>query len=310
MKAAQLTNYGGKDSIVVQDADKPEIANDQILVKVVAAGVNPFDVMVREGYARSMAELNFPSTLGGDFAGTVEDIGEDVEGFQIGDAVYGQAGALSSNGSFAEYVPVKSSQAAVIKSDANLVDYAALPLAAGSAWQALKTHLDLQSGQTILIHGGAGGIGSMAVQIAKALDAKVIATSAGKDVGFVKSLGADDVIDYQTEDFTQKVQDIDAVFDTVGGETNKKSYQVIKNGGGFVSMKEQPDKEQVEAKNINYTSQFTTITNKKLNIIADLYEQGKLKPQIDKTFNLDEAAEALEYQKTSHPKGKVVIKIQ
>lgn len=311
MKAAQLTKYGGKESISVQDSKVPTIEPDQILVKVAAAGVNPFDVMVREGYARSMAELNFPATLGGDFAGTVKEIGENVEGFKVGDLVFGQAGALSGNGSFAVCVPVKASQAAVIepKPNANLVDYAALPLAAGSAYQALVTHIDLKPGQAILIHGGAGGIGSMAVQIAKVLGAKVIATAATDDLEFVKSLGADEAIDYQNDDFTAKVKDVDAVFDTAGGEANKKSYQVIKDDGSFVSMKDQPDEEQVEAKNLNYTAQFTTITTKKLNKIAVLYDQGKLKPQIDKVFDLDQAADALEYQKTGRPKGKVVITV-
>lgn len=309
MKAAQLTKYGGKESISVQDVKVPTIEPDQILVKVAAAAINPFDVMVREGYARAMAELNFPATLGGDFAGTVKEIGENVEGFKVGDLVFGQAGALSGNGSFAEYVPIKASQAAVIAPNADLVDYAALPLAAGSAYQALVTHIDLRPGQTILIHGGAGGIGSMAVQIAKALGAKVIATAATNDLEFVKTLGADEAIDYQNEDFTAKVKNIDAVFDTAGGEANKKSYQVIKDGGSFVSMKDQPDEDQVKAKNLNYTAQFTTITTKKLNKIAELYEQGKLKPQIDKVFDLDQTVEALEYQKTGRPKGKVVITI-
>ena len=309
MKAAQLNKYGGKNSVTINAASMPKIEKDQISVKVDAAGVNPFDVMVREGYTRSMAELNLPATLGGDFAGSIEKVGEEVEGFKVGDTVFGQAGALSGNGSFAEYVPVKASQAAIIRADGNLRDYAALPLAAGSAYQALVTHIYLQPDQTILIHGGAGGIGSMAIQIAKAIGANVITTAASKDLDFVKSLGADEVIDYQKEDFTNKVHDIDAVFDTVGGETNKKSYQAIKNGGSFVSMKDQADEEQVKAKNINYVSQFTTITNKKLHEIANLYESSKLKPQIDKIFKLDDAAEALEYQATGHPKGKVVIQV-
>ena len=129
MKAAQLNKYGGKNSVTINAASMPKIEKDQILVKVDAAGVNPFDVMVREGYTRSMAELNLPATLGGDFAGSIEKVGEEVEGFKVGDTVFGQAGALSGNGSFAEYVPVKASQAAIIRADGNLRDYAALPLA-------------------------------------------------------------------------------------------------------------------------------------------------------------------------------------
>lgn len=309
MLAAQLTKYGGENAINVNEIDKPAIDGEQILIKITAAGVNPFDVMVREGYVRSMAELSLPATLGGDFAGIVEAVGNKVSSFKTGDKVFGQAGALSANGSFAEYAPIKAGQSAVIPKEADMVKYAAMPLAAVSALQALETHMQLKPGQKILIHGAAGGIGSFAVQLAKAMKAYVIATCSTEDIDFVQQLGADEIIDYKTQDFTELVNQVDAVFDTVGGETNSKSYQVIKDGGAFVSMKDQPDEERVTAKNLNYVAQFTTITTKKLNKISELYEAGRLKPQIDKVFELNEAAKALEYQKTGHHKGKVVIKV-
>ena len=170
MKAAQINAYGDKDVLkTVNDAPKPSIQPNQILVEVNAAGVNPFDITVRTGGARQMAELKFPATLGGDFAGKVAEIGADVTGFEIGDSVYGQAGALSGQGSFAEFTPVKATQTAKAPSGIDAATTAALPLTSVSAYQALVDHMHLESGQKILIHGGAGGIGALAIQIAKGM---------------------------------------------------------------------------------------------------------------------------------------------
>lgn len=310
MKAAQITEYGGKDVVkVLTDVPKPAAESGHVVVEVHAAAVNPFDIAVREGNARQMAELNFPATLGGDFAGTVIGIGEGVDGFTVGEAVYGQAGALSSQGSFAEYVPVKASQAAAKPEKTDFIQAAALPLAAVSAYQALVDHMNLQKDQKILIHGGAGGIGSLAIQLAKHLGAYVATTVAVEDAEFVKGLGADEVIDYKTQDFSTTLKDYDSVFDTVGGETNKKSYLVLKPGGALVSMAAQPDDELVKEGQVSYTAQFTQVTPERLNAITKLVDDGTLKPVVDKIFPLDEAAEALEYQKTGAPKGKVVIKV-
>ena len=307
MKAAQINDYGGKDTVAINEAVKPEPAAGQVLVKVVAAGVNPFDLTVRDGRARQMAELDFPATLGGDLAGTVAAMGEEVSGFEIGQAVYGQASPLSGRGSFAEFTPVKSSQLAAKPQSVDYITAAALPLVASSAYQALIEHIGLQASQKILIHGGGGGIGSVAIQLAKHLGAYVATTARAAEAEFVKSLGADEVIDYQTEDFSRKLKDYDAVFDTVGGETNTKSYAVLKEGGAFVSMLAQPNEELVGQKKLRYTAQFTLVTTAKLAKIAALVDSGILKVNVDKVFPLDEAAEALEYLKTGHPRGKVVI---
>lgn len=310
MKAAQINDYGGKDVLqLTESAEQPKAGAGQVLVAVRAAGVNPFDYKVREGLARQMGELHFPATLGGDVAGTVAEIGEGVTGFEIGEAVYGQAGALSGQGSFAEFVPVKAGQLAPTPHATDFVTAAALPLVASSAYQALVDHLDLQSGQKILIHGGAGGIGSIAVQLAKHLGAYVAATVSATDLDFVKSLGADEAIDYQAQDFTALLHDYDAVFDTVGGETNTKSYAVLKSGGAFVSMVAQEDETLSSPRNVRYTHQFTQVTTEHLARIAGLVDSGSLRVTIDKTFPLAQAAEALEYLKTGHPRGKVVIKV-
>jgi NADPH:quinone reductase-like Zn-dependent oxidoreductase len=309
MKAARLQDYGGKGALVVMDAPKPEPDDDAVLVEVHAAGINPFDWKVREGLTRQMAELKFPATLGGDFAGIVLATGKDVRTVRIGDAVYGQAGALSGQGSFAEFVPVKAGQVALKPKSTDFIAAAALPLAAGSAYQALVDHMDLQKGQKILVHGGAGGIGSMAIQLAKHLGAYVATTVSTEQAGFVKSLGADEVIDYKGEDFGKLVKGFDAVFDTVGGGTTQKSYGVLRPGGALVSMVAQPDEELVKRHGVVFTAQFTQVTTDRLQAIAALVDQGALKPVIDKVFPLDEAAEALEYQKTGSPQGKVVLRI-
>ncbi len=175
---------------IASDAPKPETGSDQVLVEVHAAGVNPFDWKVREGLTRAMAELEFPATLGGDFAGVITEIGEDVENLAVGQAVYGLAGALSGEGSYAEYAPVKASQLAAKPASIDFTQAAALPLAAVSAYQALVDHMDLQKGQKILIHGGAGGIGSLAIQLAKHLGAYVATTASAGDEAFAKGLGS------------------------------------------------------------------------------------------------------------------------
>ncbi|HEX5744443.1 MAG TPA: NADP-dependent oxidoreductase [Candidatus Saccharimonadales bacterium] len=302
MKAVQINGYGGKEVVqVTADAAKPAPGKGQVLVEVHAAGVNPFDITVREGGAKQMAELDFPATLGGDFAGVIVGTGE---------AVYGQAGALSGHGSFAEYTPVRTSQLAPKPKGLDFAEAAALPLAATSAYQALVDHMGLQKGQKILIHGGAGGIGSLAIQLAKYLGTYVATTVSDRDADFVKGLGAGEVIDYKTQDFTKLVKDYDAVFDTVGGETNKKSYKVLKPGGKLVSMVVQPDEALVEKYRIDYTAQFTRSTTERLAAVARLVDEGLLKPQIDKVFQLDRAAEALEYLKTGRPRGKVLIRIR
>lgn len=311
MKAAQITGYGGQEvHILNNEVPKPIAATGQVLVEVQAAGVNPFDIKVREGQARHLAELRFPATLGGDVAGTVVEVGENVEGFTVGQEVYGQAGALSSQGSFAEFTLVKAGQLAVKPASTDWTTAAALPLVSVSAYQAMIDHMGLQPGQKILIHGGAGGIGSMAIQLAKQLGAYVTTTASTKETEFAKSLGADEVIDYTNQDFSTMLTDYDAVFDTVGGETNTKSYAVLKTGGALVSMVDQPNEALVSQKNIQYTTQFTQVTTERLTKIAELVDAGKLTINVDKVFPLDQAADALDYLKNGHPRGKVVVRVK
>lgn len=310
MKAAQLNSYGGQDALkTVDTAKKPAINDDQLLVQVHAAGVNPFDFKIREGMVRQMAELSFPATLGGDVAGVVAEIGSKVTDFKVGQAVYGLAGALSSNGSFAEFSPVSATSLAPKPNSVDFITAAALPLASVSAYQALFEHIKLQAGQKILIHGGGGGIGSIAIQLAKNVGAYVATTVSAADIDYAKSLGADQVIDYKTQDFSHILKDFDAVFDNVGGETNTKSYTVLKTGGTFVSMVGQENEKLAQQYGIHYISQATHVTTERLTKIAGLVDQHIVRINIAKIFPLVQAAEALEFLKTNHPRGKVVIQV-
>lgn len=311
MKAAQINGYGGEEVLqTATDVPKPKPGSDQILIKVHAAATNPFDWKVREGYMKEFIPLKFPATLGGDVAGTVAEIGEDVTGFEVDQAVYGMAGAASGQGSYAEFTPVKATQLVAKPESVDFVTAAALPLAAVSAYQALVDHIGLKSGQKILIHGGAGGIGSLAIQIAKNVGAYVATTASAKEAEFVKSLGADEVIDYQAQDFASLLKDYDAVFDTVGGETNAKSYTTLKNGGTLVSMVQPEDAALTKQYGIKYVHQSSQPTVERLAKIAEMVDNGTLKVNVDKVFPLDQAAAALEYLKTGHPRGKVVIQVQ
>jgi NADPH:quinone reductase-like Zn-dependent oxidoreductase len=265
---------------------------------------------VREGAAQQMAPLSFPATLGGDVAGIVSELGTGVSELQVGDEVYGLANALSGVGSFAEFTPVAAGSLAAKPKNIDFVAAAAVPLAAGSAYQALVEHIGLKSGQKILIHGGGGGIGMFAVQIAKHLGAYVATTATSADAEFVKSLGADEVIDYKNTDFTTVVKDYDAVFDTVGGDTATKSYAVLRRGGTLVSMTGQPDEAAAKEYGITAISQQSKVTGERLREIAQLIDEGSLKIYVDKVFPLDEAAEALAYLQSDAHHGKVVIEVK
>jgi NADPH:quinone reductase-like Zn-dependent oxidoreductase len=311
MKAAQLIEYGDKDALkVISDIQKPIVKPGQVLLEVYAASVNPFDWKVRDGSYKDYFPVNFPATLGGDISGVITELGEGVSDFEVGQKVYGQANAISGQGSFAEYAPVSDDKIAAKPSSIDFNQAASLPLVSVSAYQAIHEHIKLSSSQKILVIGGGGGIGSMAVQLAKNVGAYVAATASSADADYVRELGADIFINYENEDFNKKLSGYDAVFDTVGGDNTTKAYEVLRPGGILVSMVSQPDEELTKKHNVTFISEQTNVTKEVLQEIAKLIDEGSLKFRLDKVFELDEAAEALEYQKTAHPKGKVVIQIK
>jgi len=313
MKSIQIKRYGSGDVMEVNNTvSLPSTSPGKILVDVKASGVNPVDWKIREGYFQQMIPLQFPSTLGMDFSGVIKQIGENVSSeFNQGDEVYGQASALrGGSGAFAESALADKDTIAHKPKTLNHIEAAALPLVGVSACQALVENIGLSKGQKILIHGGAGGIGSIAIQLAKHLGAYVATTVSTNDKQFVQELGADHVIEYKTENFEHILHDYDAVFDTVGGDTYKRSFKVLKKGSGIiVSMLEQPNSELMNHYGVKALFLFTQVNRERLTKLAQWVDENNIKVNIDKTFPLDEAAKALDYQKDVHPRGKVVLTV-
>jgi NADPH:quinone reductase-like Zn-dependent oxidoreductase len=311
MKAAQVTQYGGPEVMAVNEVPAPTAEAGKILIEVHAASLNPFDSKARDGAMKDSVPLPLPATFGGDFAGVVSAVGTGVDGVTVGEEVYGQASPYKSgSGSFAEFAATTPDQLSAKPQSLDFVKAAAMPLVGVSAVQALIEHMNLQPGQKILIHGGAGGIGSIAIQIAKHIGAFVATTVATEEIDFAKQLGADQVIDYKTQNFEDEVHDCDAVYDTVAGDTYTRSFQVLKPGGVIVSMLEQPNQELMEQYKVTAIAQQTTITPEKLTKLAELIDQGVVTPQVDKVFPLDKITEAFIYRETGHPRGKVVLQIK
>ncbi len=312
MKAAQIKKYGGSGVVEINNnAPKPSVSEGHLLVEVHAAGINPVDWKIREGYMAQMLPLKFPATLGGDFSGVVVEVGAGVSGFMKGDEVYGQAGALrGGSGSFAEFVLADIKVAARKPKNVGHVEAAALPLTGVSAWQALVDHIVLSRGKKILIHGGAGGIGTMAIQVAKYLGAYVATTVSAKDMQYARELGADEIIDYKNQSFQDMLNNFDAVFDTVGGDTYEKSFKVLRKGGIIVSMLEQPNQKLMKQYGVSAIGQFTQVNSERLSRVAELAEKGVIKVHVDKIYPLERAREALEFLQTGHPRGKVVLKMK
>ncbi len=312
MKAVQINAYGGSEVLQVnKNVATPLMGKNQILVAVHAASINPFDVKILSGMYKDMMPLSFPATLGGDFAGVVAAVGEKVINVVVGDQVYGSANVFNGgSGSFAQMAVANVANTARKPKNATFIEAAALPLVGASAIQALEEHIKLQKNQKILIHGGAGGIGHVAIQLAKAIGAYVATTVSTDDIQFVKELGADEAVDYKNQTFEKFLTDYDAVFDTVGGDTTNKSFNVLKKGGVLVSMLGQPDSKLAKEHEVTAIGQGTDTNFKHLTRLTELVDSDKIKIKVDKVFFLDQVKEAFEYQKQKHPKGKVVLKIK
>ena len=309
-KAARLHNYGGADAIEVEEADIPEPKAGEVVIRVRDAGVNPIDWKIADGYLKDVMPLRFPVTLGTDVAGVVEAAGPGVKEFKRGDEVFGQAGITNGgSGSFAEYAVATPKTLALKPNTVDFVKAASLPLAGVSALQAITEHLDVRAGQKILIHGGAGGIGSIAIQIAKNIGAEVASTCSKEDISFVRDLGADKAIDYRSQKFEEILNNLNAVFDTVGGDTYERSFQVLKKGGRIVSMLESPRDDLVNQYGVTAMYQQTHVTTPRLRRLAALVDSGAIKTHVSKVYPLDATAEALRDLKEHSPKGKVAIAV-
>lgn len=312
MKAVQISQYGASEVVEINEkVSVPLPKKGQILVEVYAASINPFDVKIRSGMLKDSILLEFPYIPGGDFSGVVTKLGGNVSGFKIGDEVFGSAIVLNGgSGAFAEVAAANFKNSAIKPKSIDFTQAASLPLVGASAVQALEEHIKLKKGQKILIHGGAGGIGSIAIQLAKNIGAVVGTTVSTDDKEFVKNLGADQIIDYKQEKFEEIVKDMDIVFDTVGGETTDKSFKVLKKGGVLVSMVGEPNEELANQYQVKALGQGTNTDSEHLARVAELVDQGAIKAQVDKVFPLVQIKQAFEHLEKGSPKGKVVIKIK
>lgn len=311
MKAIRIHQYGSSETLRYEDAPIPEINTEQVLVKVYATSVNQLEIKKASGKMGDV--LRFPWIPGYDFAGVVQTVGDDVKEFKEGDKVYGNC----NGGSYAEYVVADLSKVAKMPDDLSFVEATSVPHVAETAWQAVHTHGTLRAGQNVLIHGGAGGVGAYAVQFAHQIGAYVYATASASDIEFVKSLGADVVIDYKNEDFTQIADDLNLVIDLVGGETQMKSYPLIIKGGRLVGTVGPAPEAEAEAEKYNVMTTFMVIQQsaKELSAITRMINDGNIKTDVAAVYPLLEAARAwdsilrTDITMPPNPHGKIVLEI-
>jgi NADPH:quinone reductase-like Zn-dependent oxidoreductase len=304
MKAVRIHQYGDAGTLKLEEIPRLLIAEDQILVRIRDAGVNPVDWKIRQGYLKQVMPAKFPMTIGQDFAGEVAECGKDVTQFAAGDRVFGFA-----QGSYAEYAAAPASTVAAIPTSIDFATAAALPTAGSTALQIIRDVVAAKPGMAILIHGAAGGVGSYASQIAKNLGARVIGTASGADIEYLKSLGIDEVVDYKRERFEDKASGIDAVVDLVGGETLVRSYAVVKKGGVLATTVQPIDESAAKQAGVRAVQVIMRRNAADLAELARLVETGALKPRLFKTMNLSEAREAQELSETGKTQGKVILKV-
>lgn len=307
MKAVRIHQFGGTEVLQVEDLPRPEPGPGEVLIEVRAASVNPVDYKIREGRYPPVKAEQLPITLGRDVAGTIAALGPGVDRWRGGEAVF--AMLPPDRGGYAEWVAAPAASCALKPPSLDMVQAASVPLAALTAWQGLFTHGGLKAGQSVLIHGASGGVGGFAVQFAKAKGAKVCASASGEHRAFVEDLGADRVIDYRTEKFEQIVHDVDLVFDLIGGETEERSWRVLKRGGTLISTVHEPDADKARQAGVRAQRYTAQADGGQLREIAELIERGQVKAMVDRVFPLAEAAEAERHLKEDHVAGKVVLQV-
>ena len=304
MKAIQIHAFGGPEVLQYVDVPQPQPKANEILVRVHGAGVNPIDWKIREGHFPAP----LPMIMGIDFSGVVESVGSGVTKHRPGDAVFGQV--TDESGSYAEYAVALEPAVARKPEGLDHIRAAALPAAGLVSWQALFDTANLTAGQTVLIHGAAGGVGNFAVQFAKWKGARVIGTASGAHVEQVRQLGADEVIDYRKAKFEQVARDVDVVLDTIGGETQERSWQVLKRGGVLASLVQPPSAEKAAAHGARGFFVRQKPNSDQLATIAGLVEKGTVKVNVETVLPLQEARKAQELSKTGHSGGKIVLEVK
>jgi NADPH:quinone reductase-like Zn-dependent oxidoreductase len=308
MHAVRFHSYGGPDVLVLEEVPRPEAGAGEVLIRVHAAGVNPLDWKVRAGHLKAWMRHRLPLIPGWDVSGVVEAVAPDVTAFKVGDAVYGMLDFMR-NGTYAEYVAAKTVHLAFKPSDIDHFQAGAVPLASLTAWQSLFEVAGLKPGQTVLIHAAAGGVGHFAVQLAKWKGAKVIGTASAGNGSFLRELGAHEVIDYRTTRFEEAAHDADVVLDTIGGDTQERSWQVLKKGGILVATLGISSPEAARQHGVRGEGILVHPDAAQLSQIAALINDEKLKPAVATTLPLAEAAKAHELSEAGHVRGKIVLRV-
>lgn len=331
MKAAVIHRYGGNDVVAVETVAEPAVGPRDVLIEARAASVNPVDFKLRSGMLRMVRKFSFPLVLGFDVSGVVTRIGPAVTRFRPGDQVF--ASLDGRPGTFAEFVAADESVVAIKPQTLSHMQSAAIPLVGLTSWQALTEQANVTSGSKVLIHAGAGGIGTVAIQLARHLGAHVATTTSTKNIELVTSLGANLVVDYTRQDFTKVISDYDVVFETLGGDVEMRSFAVLRRGGTLVSIASLPDVAWARANGLNpiltaglgvmtlrrtlaarrhgvtFRFLFKRSDGAQLAMLAALADQGRLDPVIDQIYPLDRAREALAHVESGHAHGKVIIQM-
>lgn len=308
MKAAQINEYGDPSVIKINEVETPQIEPNKVLVEVHASSINPFDGKLRAGMMKDFIPLKFPVTLGGDIAGVITEVGQGVTDFAVGDKVYGQAAAMNNSGAFAEFAATSAEQIATMPRNLDFKQAASLPLVGVSALQALTEHIKLQKGQKLFIAGGSGGIGTIAIQIAKHIGAYVATTVPPEGIEAAEQLGADEVIDYTSQDFAEILRDFDAAYDLVGKEFDKM-LSILKKDGVAVSMVAQPNDQLATKLGVRAYLQSTKVTTERLNQLTTLIEANVVLPQVDAVYSLDNIVQAFQEKEGGGVVGKIVIEM-
>ena len=307
-RAVVINEYGGKEKLAEAKVSLPELGADQVLVKVAATSINPIDWKLREGYLKQMFPWSFPIILGWDVAGEIVKVGQKVKDYHVGDRIFARP-ETTRFGTYADYTIVDTNLLAPLPESIAFTEAAAVPLAGLTALQALFDHGSLKAGEKVLIHAGAGGVGTYAIQLAKNAGAYVITTASPRNHELVKKLGADEVIDYHTTDFEEVLSDIDLVFDTMGGEIQKKSFSVLKDHGRLISVLSIEDETLAATKQIEAKAIWLRTNGEQLSELAKLMADGKLVSVIGETFPLTRQGvyDAHALSETHHAVGKIVL---
>lgn len=304
----QIILSGYEQNPVLHDVAIPEPTGSEVLVRIAAAALNPLDVKLQRGQVHAYFPLAFPSPMGTDIAGTVEKVGSPTTRWRVGDRVMARLDP-TGGGAFAEFAIVPEDQLVLVPDGLDFNSAAGLPTAAATAWQALVEIADLQPGQTVLVHAGAGGVGSFAIQFARGLGARVIATASGDGVEIARELGADQVIDYRSEDFARKVSDIDVVLDTIGGEVQQRSFGVLRGGGKLLSTVSPPDQALAAAHKVDGAFVFHASSARRLSDVVKAMSGQGHSVLIDRVLPMTSFAEAFERQASGRARGKIILSV-